>query len=224
MVVGMRNLRWTWSVLLLLFLPVLSACQDHYNWHQKQTIIVDTPSGEVTGSSVVFIKATFGSIPFSENQVWYGVIGEATVVEVAPGRYLFALLAGSEERYYWAMRDRIKTKVRGEWLKLIPTMKEVAVLNPKHHGYQMLVTFDDINDPKSVRQVDPNNLEATFGPGFDLKEITLQISNQPITEGMITPVVNWIDSSEFRSNPTWRNLPKLSQITIRGLKEPRKKN
>ena len=29
----------------------LSGCQDRHEWHQKLTVVVDTPSGEVSGSS-----------------------------------------------------------------------------------------------------------------------------------------------------------------------------
>jgi hypothetical protein len=49
--------------------------------------------------------------------------------------------------------------------------------------YPLLVTFTDIADPKTVTKVDPDNLAATFGPGVALKRITLEITDEKVTEG-----------------------------------------
>lgn len=46
-----------------------------------------------------------------------------------------------------------------------------------------LVTFTDVNDPNTVTEVDPNNLEATLGPGVSWNEITLEVTDEPITKG-----------------------------------------
>lgn len=54
-----------------------------------------------------------------------------------------------------------------------------------------MVTFTDITDPTTVNQVDPTNLAATFGPGVSLKRITLQITDEPVTEGKIESVLGW---------------------------------
>ena len=182
-----RGLRLSLAMLTTLS---LAGCQDRHEWHQKLTVVVDTPSGEVSGSSVIEVKAAFGQLPLSNSEVNYGLVGEATVVEVAPGRYLFALIEGSQERYYRAVRDRIATPDRGEWLKLIPKMDEVVVLKPDN--YPMLVTFRDINDPRSVRKVDPDNLAATFGPGFRLGEITSEIIDEPVASRSIEQLLPWL--------------------------------
>ena len=49
-----------------------------------------------------------------------------------------------------------------------------------------LVTFADINDPKSVIEVDPNDLQATPGPNITWNEITLESTNEPITRSIRT--------------------------------------
>ena len=126
----------------------------------------------------------------SDVEVWYSVIGEATVVEVAPGRYLFALLDGSEERYYGAVREQLQGMRRGEWLKRIPTMKGIVTLKQKN--YPLLVTLGNLNDPESVRKVDPRSLQATFGSEIHLKEITLEITNESITIGHVEALLSWI--------------------------------
>jgi hypothetical protein len=42
-----------------------------------------------------------------------------------------------------------------------------------------LVTFADINDPKSVIEVDPNDLQATLGSNITWNEITLESTDEP---------------------------------------------
>lgn len=47
-----------------------------------------------------------------------------------------------------------------------------------------MVRFRDIRDPKSVEQVDANNLAASFGPGVRLISITSQYTEDPVTTGI----------------------------------------
>jgi hypothetical protein len=151
----------------------LIGCTENHSWHQKLTLVVDTPQGEVSGPSVVEVRVTFYDPPSFGTEVVYGVTGEATVVEVLPGRYLFALLGGSEQRFYAAATDRFGRMQRGEWLREIPKQTEPVSLLPGH--VPMLVTFDDVTKPETVREVDPADLEAVFGPGVTLKAAMLEI-------------------------------------------------
>ncbi len=169
-----------------------AGCQDKHEWHQKLTVVVDTPTGEVSGSSVIAINATFGDVPFSDKEVWCRIRGEATVAELAPGRYLFALLGDDEERYYRAVRDQLKDMGRGEWLKRIPEMKGVVTLKPRN--FPLLVTFRDVDDSESVLKVDPNDLAATFGPGFKLDRITLEITDEPVTTHKVEQILPWLEA------------------------------
>jgi hypothetical protein len=54
-----------------------------------------------------------------------------------------------------------------------------------------LVTFADIYNPKTVIEVDANNLPATLGPGISWNEITLESTDEPITTG-IAARLPWI--------------------------------
>lgn len=58
--------------------------------------------------------------------------------------------------------------------------------------YPMLVTFDDIADPASVKLVDPADLAASFGPGVRLKAVTLEVTDEPVTEGRVKGVLGWL--------------------------------
>lgn len=57
--------------------------------------------------------------------------------------------------------------------------------------YPLLVTFTDINDPTTVQRVDPKDLAATFGPGVSLKRITLEITDEKVTEGRVEAMLTW---------------------------------
>jgi hypothetical protein len=59
------------------------------------------------------------------------------------------------------------------------------------------VTFADIKDPKTVIEVDPNNLQATLGPGVSWNEITLESTDAPITTG-IRAKLPWIPAYHNR--------------------------
>jgi hypothetical protein len=93
------------AFLALPALLTLSACQRETSWHQRLTIVVETPTGEVSGSSVTKVvnTETSGSLVLPEARgVRSSVVGEAVVIEVTPGRYLFALLSGSDEEKHSA--------------------------------------------------------------------------------------------------------------------------
>lgn len=128
------------------------------------TLVIDTPQGDVSGASVVEVRVAFDANPsrITGREVSNGLTGEATVVEVLPGRSLFALLDGSEERFAAAAKDRLKGMTRGEWLRLIPVQTEPVALTGDL--IPMLVTFADISKPETVRLVDPADLSATLGP------------------------------------------------------------
>jgi hypothetical protein len=54
-----------------------------------------------------------------------------------------------------------------------------------------MVRFRDLNDPKSVERVDPDNLAASFGPGVKLVKATIEITSDPVTTG-IEKTLRWL--------------------------------
>ena len=59
-------------------------------------------------------------------------------------------------------------------------------------NWPLMVTFDDLADPKTVRRVDPDNLAATFGPGVELRAVTLEVTGDPVTEGRVESLLGWL--------------------------------
>ena len=87
------------------------------------------------------------------------------MVDLGKGRYLFATL-GTPVGLAMAVFGEKAGNCRGKWTCIYRSFKgwfsnaPEQVLTPKH--YPLLVTFDDINDPASVKRVDPDDLDAAF--------------------------------------------------------------
>ncbi|MEP6058755.1 MAG: hypothetical protein ABJ152_12225, partial [Nitratireductor sp.] len=191
---------WAKSALVAALLA-LAGCDalgfKNWEWRQKLVIEVETPSGIVSGGSLVAVEA--GTSPKWAPGAGAGglgarVRGEASFAEVAPGRFLFALLGGGDWEREVALTLFFPEPAPSpfERAERLETMRETRVL-PRNR-YPLLVTFTDIADPTTVRRVDPDDLAATFGPGVALKRITLEITDEKVTEGRVKAVLGWLET------------------------------
>jgi hypothetical protein len=120
------------------------------------------------------------------------------VVEVAPGRYLFALLSGSDEQYrdasHWVYPayDLSAAGSYGAAMLKVQSQRYDTPVPLPPEGWPMLVTFDDVTKPETVREVDPNDLAAVFGEGVRLKAVTLEVTRQAVTQGWVEGVLGWL--------------------------------
>ena len=182
--------------MLSLLLPVLAGCNPFdrgFEWHQRLVLEVETPDGVVSGGSVVAVRIRKSLAPGDANGMLLSdLTGEASFVEIDPGQYLFALLGGdstpglpldlffSDPRpNVWERAERLED-MQGE-TRVVPA-----------ELYPQFVTFTSIDDSASVRQVDPANLEAVFGPGVMLRRVIVEITKAPETDGAIEAVLNWL--------------------------------
>lgn len=174
--------------------------KDSYSWHQKLTITVETPAGEVSGSSVSAVSWRKQWIQ-TDGMGWdYDLTGEAVVVEVTPGQFLFALLKGAETTEYMgsvagaSIAGREGRVIDGALFDEVRDKRDRAagVITVPEVQYPLLVTFGDIADPASVRLVDLGDLAASFGPGVRLKAVTLEVTDEAVTEGTVDGVLGWI--------------------------------
>lgn len=185
------------------------------SWHQRLTITVETPAGEVSGSAVTAVQNvdSEGALVLMEARgVHSRVMGEAVVVEVLPGRYLFALLETPSGEGSWArgatawvyaaygLGQEPDRSYEASMRKLKSQPYDVPVPLPPE-AWPLMVTFDDIADPTTVREVDPGNLSASFGPGVRLKSLTLEVTKEPGTEGRVEEVLGWLPT--YKKNQ-WR--------------------
>jgi hypothetical protein len=164
------------AVVLFLAFRLLFGGQTD-SWHQRLTVAVETPAGEVSGSAVT--EVTFvdysGPMALPEASGPRGTVrGEAVAVEVLPGKWLFALLDGAENpegaakswsfATYAPKRDA-NNMSRNFWDRVADIHDQpydTPVPIPPE-SWPLMVTFDDITKPETVRRVDPDDLDATFG-------------------------------------------------------------
>lgn len=192
------------AVVLALVWAVVN--KDRYSWRQRLTITVETPAGEVSGSSVSAVSSRKHWIRWDGMGWSYDLTGEAVVVEVMPGRYLFALLKGAGTTEYMgsvaaaSIAGREGRVIDGALFDEVEGKRDRAagVITVPEVQYPMMVTFGDIADPKSVALLDPAGLAASFGPGVQLKAVTLEITREAVTKGRVERVLGWL--SEVRPN------------------------
>jgi hypothetical protein len=186
-----------------------------WRWNQKLTVSVMTPEGMKTGSAVTSARIAFPpkwtGVGDAAGMQQGGVTGEAVVVDLGEGRYVFALLQGYAE---WTAYAAFFPELEGKALlkkEMVPYLDAMVASTGQTHelarkDYPLLVTFDDINDPASVRRLDPGDLSASFGPGYRLDAITLSITDEPVTEGVVQKVLGWLTAypEQGLSPPTGR--------------------
>jgi hypothetical protein len=193
-------------VVLLLAVLTLSSCTRDASWNQRLTLVIETPQGEVRGSSVTSVSVVDYSgplVPAEARGPRATVKGEAVAIEVVPDMWLFALLGGGEdaagnatawaEVTYAPSRDA-NNRSRGYWERVADIKgqpSDTPVPLPSE-AWPMLVTFDDITKPETVRRVNPEDLEAAFGEGVRLKAVTLEITREAVTEGRVEGVLGWL--------------------------------
>ncbi|MEM9999252.1 MAG: hypothetical protein AAF940_00090 [Pseudomonadota bacterium] len=170
----------------------LAGCGEQVSWNQKITIHVDTPDGVKSGSSVtraIIAKKREGFLfnPPEARGVGSAVSGEAVVVDLGDGQYLFGLLgAGGTAQ---CAIDWGADKWWPDGARKVARNKGAVPL--EGNCRPRLVTFNNINDPASVKRVEADDLAASFGADYALQSITLEITNEPTTEGKVEALIDW---------------------------------
>jgi hypothetical protein len=183
---------------------------DTYRWRQKLTVNVDTPDGLKAGFAVSEITI---SLRNRRGNRTASITGEATAVEVAPGKHLFALLSQMlyykpDEELTHELAERVwhdvlppkryarvgeKMDVRKEWgphYAAIPTLQGAREMPVEL--WPTFVVFADVKDPRSVKVIAPDDLASVFGPGFKIRSVTLEITKDAVTENGVSALLPWL--------------------------------
>ncbi|WP_459661923.1 hypothetical protein [Novosphingobium sp. 11B] len=194
-------LTYIWRLLPSAVLLTTTGCNTHpvYKYRYELTVVIQTPDGDKQSSSVI-------EVAFRENSstnitgpggITRWIKGEAVCVKIDKKRRMLALLR-SESSAAWAESvmlavgsfkaggvkhwavNQYENLIADRRLKTLPHRQATTGYRIGPRLRPMLVTFDNIADPDSIRRVDPDNLSATFGPGISLKYITVQITDKPV--------------------------------------------
>jgi hypothetical protein len=186
-------------IVVALLLGVYGCWQVVYpsgTWRYKLTLVVDDNGKQIVSSSVrqVHVQVSPKILPAMNNSV--SVKGEAVVVDLGKKGVLFALLRGNQNGgvdygyniVFYEFPNLGGTTPEGiRAYKHLKAKKELSFAK-----IPMLVHFRDINDPKTVELVDPNDLEKTFGAGVKLVSATIEMTDERVTWRMIEKRLTWL--------------------------------
>lgn len=207
-----------------------------YGWRYKMTVSVETPEGIVSGSAVRQMgNDTAGSaLPEVGNPA--DVRGEAVVVDLGQRGVLFALISHqSDLEFYNAFPVPGMPIGNGgsspEGIRYYASLPagSKGTLNPEYPpGYPKLVMFKDINDPKSVTEAQiwerndrglfdlkQDRMQELFGNSVKLKDITLEITDESVTSGIVDKALPQNFNKVIRER--WMGLPRQERARLADL-------
>ncbi|WP_143035637.1 hypothetical protein [Bradyrhizobium sp. Rc2d] len=192
----MAQHRAKWLMVLCLLSSTLTGCGNSLSEtiRYRLTFNVAVDGKPVSGSGIIQVKqsdtrALFGSMGGFGNEV----TGEAVTVDLGSHGEFFALLRGPRVGLgrlgdpawllFHAFGDLLKSET--DPLPQVRLLKEQRARRVLHSDETpMLVRFRDLDEPKSVEQIDPANLAATFGTGIVLREAVIEVTEDPVTAGI----------------------------------------
>ncbi len=154
----------------------------------KLTLVVDDNGKMITGSSVRQIDLRVNPRITPETSVYaVKVKGKVMVMDLGEKGIFFVLFESRRGRSSDYGYEIIFPNMGGT---SVDTIRAYSQMRSKKElefdKLPLLVRFRDINDPKTVELVDPNDLEKTFGKGVKLVSATLEMTDEPVTTGPVT--------------------------------------
>lgn len=175
----------------------------------RLTATVSTPAGDRSGSSVIEVAMSRNS----RNSRKFEFHGEAVAIDLPDGQTLFVLLRSASEADWavWALnvvptperdvpvKDREERIVQidrwVEYLKADRGVHPIWTPEPPHNvpglSVPYMVRFHDVANPKSVEEVDPNDLGKSFGSGYHLKSLNIKIVSEQFSKGISKRFLWW---------------------------------
>jgi hypothetical protein len=204
------------AVAILIALSLVVRCEKlgfhHWAWQQKLTVVVDTPYGPRSGSSVIAvtlkIDPKWAGLGDSAGSAKWTFKGEAVAVEVVPSKYLFALIRGNDGQGYdgsTAIEVLLSKRKpgavdKGEYFARLDAFeKSRQTISLPPDKYPLLVSFRDPSTPLSVISAGPSDFSDVFGPGYSLRSVTLSFVDEEVTEGIVDPILPWLNEYKGRT-------------------------
>lgn len=181
----------------LALLWALSAPSVNLNF--RLTMVVDTPDGPRSASVVQSERYAHSPIsPFIGGGSSMEVRGEALVLKLDDTRYLFTVLptigvtAGGSFDDAGRLADWRKGSVSFYWAFLKLKYFTRGAIDVSERKLPTIVSFQDLDEPKSVFLVDPGEMDATLGEGYVFREMTVEITRDRMDKGTVEKVLPWL--------------------------------
>lgn len=178
-------------------------------WRYKITVNIETPEGLKSGSAVREIHAV-APPPYAPPDVKTSIDikGEAVVIDLGKKGKLFALV-DTDDWHILTITFPNQSGLTSKGIRYYNSLGKVSAKVPLE-AYPRIVAFKDINDPKTIfepykvilntkgsflkrgrAEGVEDHLETAFGKGVKLKDVTLEITDEPITWN-ISEVIPWL--------------------------------
>ena len=162
--------------LLLAAIVIGDQIRIHRPDHKYRLLIeVETPQGVRSASGVMSVHPDRGYTKGGSTQTK----GDAVFVDLGRGKNLLLLLAHRGDRgidlddiNYVAVRAFAAAGQRAVFRQMDKVTGAVQVTGPVR---PLLATFSDAADPVAMREVKPDEIEATLGTGYRLKTVSVEI-------------------------------------------------
>jgi hypothetical protein len=169
---------WKWFGLLGLLAVLVVGDQIRINrpGHKyRLTVEIETPGGIRSASGVLAVTPDRGY----NNRGKTLTSGDAVFVDLGGGKNLVALLAHPDKTIdldginYVALRAY--GEAGGQRVSFNQMSRMTGVVPVTGALIPVLATFADPADPRTMKILPPDNLEASLGPGFRLQRITAEV-------------------------------------------------
>ena len=216
-------------VILIITAAIVAAWKVYYpksdypsgEWRYKITMEIETPEGIKFGSAVREISARVQPrIKPETHPVSYEVKGEAIAVDLGKHGVVFALVNWTDVEMVQAAFPfhNPNSKEGLNYYKNLPIGKKETLTK----WIPQFVMFENLNDPMTVKLVrggrfnkdtqktdQVNDFETIFGTGVNLKNVTVEITDEPVT-WKIEKILPWmykIKGGYINGEFTSRNAP-----------------
>ena len=173
----------------LLAALLLSGCLGGSKWNQRVTVHFTTPDGPMALSSVTRAEikkqlVLVGSV----NPVVARVYGEAAMMHMGGGAYLFLLVPGAVACPEYLSHVQ---KTRAAAFSIYMTNWASRRLQSEKIGCRpKVIYYPDINDPLNPKEITPESIADVLGEGYSYDDVTIEITKDPVTEVGIRSVID----------------------------------
>jgi hypothetical protein len=159
-----------------------------YSWRYRMTVEVEA-GGEIhLGSSVIEVQATKQTQHPIPNIPLYNTAatGQAVFIDLGRGRNVIALLAGDHAKNidypYYVVPFHVDLKKEG---------RDQIVFEERRSEWDLardklptFMTFGDINDPATGREISVDEFEKVLGPDVHFHRVWIEGTNDPVSSGI----------------------------------------
>lgn len=171
---------------------------------------IDTPFGSRVGASVYEVRTRRRvSIDLQSKSSACWVYGEAVAIDLPCGDALFTLLKfGTRSEGLARMSMRALDPAydndfarSGRALARRKHVREEAIVATA--DYPLMARFRDIADASTIERVHPDDMTASFGPGYAVKKISVLLTRRRMTKG-ISKRLPWLKHFGKRTQRPFR--------------------